>query len=188
METFPKDDKFMITVNSYKIENELLANLKHNNIINQLVTYPQTSANPTDIYQYCYTLSNLRYQKISDFLLQVFVSSFYFSYSINNNIWLKDYNYNKFMNEYQYLIERIMAYPARNNMQAHEIYAFIHQITSDIFEGVNIGDISNLNEILTIYHRLGESLYYTWHNKLSTNLKDANLIDRYFFMAINGLA
>lgn len=178
----------MITVDIQKTKNELLINLKHNEIISQAVTGDTTDVNPADIYQHCYILSNFNYKNISDFLLQVFVSSFYFHYSIGTNIWLKDYSYNKFMNEYRYLVERIMAYPSRNNIQAHEIYAFIHQITSDIFKSTNIQDISNLHEVLTVYHKLGEDFYYTWHNKLTNNLKDANLIDKYFFMAINGLA
>lgn len=177
----------MITVDIQKAENELLVNLKHNGIIKQAVNSDKAEVNPADIYQHCYILSNFTYRNISDFLLQVFVSSFYFHYSVDNNIWLKDYSYNKFMNEYRYLVERTMAYPSGNNIQAHEIYAFIHQITSDIFESANIQDISNLHEVLTIYHKLGRDFYYTWNNKLTNNLKDANLIDKYFFMAINGL-
>lgn len=177
----------MVTANIQKIENELLENLQYNNIIDQIITNDTTIIDSTQIYHHCYILSNIKYNNISDFLLQVFVSSFYYHYSIDTNIWLKNYNYDKFMDEYHYLIERIMIHPSRDNMQAHEIYAFLHQLTSDIFKGRNIQDISNFHEVLIIYHKLGKSLYYTWCNKLSNNLKDVNLVDKYFFMAIHGL-
>lgn len=169
----------------YNLQDILYINFRSNNIITDIVKHTNTSTK--EIYWECYEDSKAEYNNLGTLLVTVFVNAIFYSYAITANPLLVDNSYKTFVKKYDHLITIYLQNPQMDG-HVRGMYNFVFSLSNQYFgEDTKIEDIENLDEVLLIYHKLGQSVCDAWLKEASPALNGHEIFPSVFFRSIMGI-
>lgn len=169
----------------YNLQEILYINLRSNNVITDIVKHTNTSTQ--EIYWECYEDSKTEYDNLGTLLITVFVNAIFYSYAITVNPLRVDDSYKTFIKTYDRLIT-IYLYNPQMDGHVRAMYNFVYSLSTKYFgNDTRIEDIENLDEVLLIYHKLGQSVCDAWLKGVSPALNGHEIFPAAFLRSVMGI-